>query len=133
MCPGNTLYIDEQKKLWSINPKKNLMYKFSEITGYELIEIFQTSSSGGIGRALLGGLLFGGIGAIVGGSTGSKVLKNIVTEMKIKVNLDSFTNPVVYVKILSFVRYKSDSFMCKEAKKDADKLLAIFELMTKNK
>ena len=129
---GNNLYIDENNKLWSLNPKKKPIYKFSDIRKFELVEFYDESSSGGLGRAVTGGLLFGVLGAIVGSSTGTKNIQKVITKMQIKINLNSISDPIVYFNLLSFVRTKSNSMTYKRAIKDLDKLLAIFDLMMKN-
>lgn len=129
---GDTLYIDENRQLWSIDPKKKHIYKFSDISHFELVEFYDEASSGGLGRAVAGGLLFGGIGAIIGSATGKKNIRKLTTKMQIKINLNSISEPVIYFNLLSFVRSKSNSMIYKRARKDLDKLLSTFNIMMKN-
>lgn len=82
------IYIDEYNEMWCIphisqwNNKfikeKTIFHMFSDIKGFEVQdeskEIIATTSKtkGGLGSAVVGGLLFGPAGAIVGGMTGGK-------------------------------------------------------------
>ncbi len=54
-------------------------YNFSDLIDFELLgDDGESISKGGLGRVLVGGALFGGIGAIVGGVTGSRKNKKCV-------------------------------------------------------
>ena len=59
---------DEQKKF--LIPKtlltKARIYDYSEILSYEIQEDGETITKSGLGRAIVGGVLLGGVGAIVG-------------------------------------------------------------------
>lgn len=66
----------EEYRCWELN--------FSDVLGTEVIRdkqvLIQTKKQGGLSRALVGGLIFGGVGAIVGGlSAGSKSTQTEVT------------------------------------------------------
>lgn len=67
-------YIVSQKK-----PKlEPVVFAFNEIEGYTLEVVGQktiTKTKGGIGRAIVGGALFGSIGAVVGASTAKQETK----------------------------------------------------------
>lgn len=61
-------YVSNQKKT-EIEP---IIFRFSEIEEYRIEKVGEktiTKRKGGIGRAVVGGALFGGVGAIVGAST----------------------------------------------------------------
>lgn len=86
---GNYLWIDETHKQWAIptgiiTPKINnsTIYDYSDITSFELIEDGESITKGGLGRALAGGLVFGGAGAVVGGITGGKKQNHFVQKCK---------------------------------------------------
>lgn len=76
------IFIDtEHQYFYLSNSKKSkfepTIFKFSEIDNYEIKIVGQktitkSKSKGGIGRAVVGGALFGGVGAIVGASTAKK-------------------------------------------------------------
>ena len=51
---------------------KARIYNYSDLLGYEILEDGNTVTKGGLGSAVVGGALFGGIGSVVGGLTGGK-------------------------------------------------------------
>lgn len=67
--------------------KQQELYYYNQIVDFELLEDGETITKGGLGRAVAGGLLFGGIGAIVGGVTGGKKSKGICKSLQIKITL----------------------------------------------
>lgn len=70
--------IDENNKLWCTPASK--YYRFDEIESYHIEKVGETmvtKSKGGIGRAVVGGALFGGVGAIVGANTSKKETKTV--------------------------------------------------------
>jgi len=72
-------------------------YPYSSIVAFELLEDGESKVSGGLGRALVGGALFGGVGAVVGGVTGTKTTRGICKNLRIKVTVNNMSNPVVYL------------------------------------
>ncbi|MBP1046442.1 SHOCT domain-containing protein [Enterococcus sp. BWM-S5] len=76
--------IDESKQLFQVAFKT---YHFNELNTYELLENGSSITSGGlgIGRAVVGGVLFGGVGAILGGVTKKRKQTNFVESLKILV------------------------------------------------
>ncbi len=63
------LQIDDTHKAFKAGGS---IFEFSNLLNFELLEDGETITKGGLGRAVAGGLLFGGVGAIVGGVTGGK-------------------------------------------------------------
>ena len=71
---GNYMWIDEENKLVKFSSKYKMapacLMHFDEIKGYSLLENGkEVVKNNGIKRAVIGGLLFGEIGAIVGATT----------------------------------------------------------------
>ena len=68
---GEYFYVDDNNKLFKIG---NDIFSFDNLLNFELYEEASTTSTtqGGLGRAIVGGALFGGVGAVVGGSTGKR-------------------------------------------------------------
>ena len=84
---GDYFVVNETDKTWAVPTglfKKVVqpasVHKYSEIVSFELLEDGNSITKGGIGRAVAGGVLFGGVGAIVGGSTGKKKTKGVCTK-----------------------------------------------------
>ena len=91
--------IDDNSKKWIINNKglfsKNVVpkiFNYSDIVDFELLEDGESIAKGGLGRAVVGGVLFGGIGAVVGGITGKKKSKPVCNSLKIKITLNDINN-----------------------------------------
>lgn len=65
-------FIVAPKSKFSYKPKDYLLFNYDQIVDFELLKDGSSIASGGLGRTAVGGLLFGGVGAIVGASTGRK-------------------------------------------------------------
>lgn len=93
------LFIDEKNCLFKIDGG---IYKYDELLSFELLEDGDSVVKGGLGRAVAGGLLFGGAGAIIGGVTAKKKTKNICKSMRIKVTLrDTAPCDLTYINFIS--------------------------------
>ena len=76
------IYVDAVNKLCYVSNQKNLkvepvIFKFSEIEDYKIEEygsktVIETKSKGAIKRAVVGGVLTGGVGAVIGATTAKK-------------------------------------------------------------
>lgn len=95
---GDYIKIDDRHKWWYTAHGKpsNIVFKFSDIVDFDIAEnghtVAETKTKGGsgVGRAVVGGALFGPAGAVVGATTKKK--KSTTTEKQL---LDS-----MYVRIL---------------------------------
>lgn len=76
---------------------------FNEVIGMEVLE--DDISTNGIGRAAIGGILFGGAGAIVGANTAKKTLKTV----KLILYLNNVDNPKYEMIFSHSNKIKSDS------------------------
>lgn len=102
-CVGNFFEIDETNKLWRLpSSYPQIFFSYTDLLTYEVIKNGTSITRGGLGRAVVGGALFGGVGAVVGGVTGKKKTKTKVTEHKIKITLKNSQLPVVYINLLPF-------------------------------
>ena len=70
---------------------------FEQILGVEICEngnsVFQKSTSSAVGRAIVGGVLLGGVGAVIGGVTGKDKEKKTLESYKIMIQLADVKNP----------------------------------------
>ena len=113
--------------------KKNpRIYSYDDIVEYELLEDGDTITKGGLGRALVGGAVFGGTGAIVGGVTGGKRSKKVINSLKIKITIDDFESPVVYIHLITS-KSKANSFVYKTNFALAQEILSTFALIQKQR
>ncbi|MCI1904618.1 MAG: SHOCT domain-containing protein [Enterococcaceae bacterium] len=97
------LEIDEAKRLFKLGIIE--FYSFDELNSYELLENGSSITSGGlgIGRAVVGGILFAGVGAVIGGVTKGRTQTNIVESLKILV---TFKNRKPVSTTLNFIKKK---------------------------
>ena len=127
------LRVDDSKKLWYCDVKKPVnppLLAFSEIVDYELSEDGDTVTKGGLGRAAAGGLLFGGVGAIVGGVTGGKKSKTVIKSMKLRISLSNkYTNQIVLEFIPVGADCKSGSMVYNAYKQEANSVISILDSM----
>lgn len=126
---GAFIEFDDKLQKWLVpsgifkTNKKSIVYNYSDIVDFELLEDGESISSGGLGRAL-----FGGVGAVVGGVTGKKSTKGICNSMKIKITVNDMNNPVVYVDLISSAT-KKGSMIYKACHNSAQECLSILQLI----
>lgn len=131
---GTFIEFDDNQKKWLIlspilgKRDKSNVYKYSDIDDFELLEDGESMSQGGLGRALVGGALFGGAGAVVGGVTGKRKNKEVCNSLKIKITLRDINNPVVYIAFLNTAT-KKEGFIYKTHYQLAHECLSVFQLI----
>lgn len=134
---GDHFAIDEANKKWAIkkghwtNWDNSIPYRYDEVVSYELIENGDSVVSGGLGRALVGGFLFGTVGAIVGGVTAEKNLHQTCTSLMIKITISNKYTPVEYIKLISSSTDKN-GYIYKREFKHAQEILSLLELICKS-
>lgn len=130
---GNYFAIDENTCLWAISKgtssfKHSVLYSYDDIVDYELLEDGSSVVKGGAGRALVGGMFFGGVGAIVGGATSTRKAKQICTNLSIKITVNNIATPVEYIKLISSATRK-DSLTYRGAFQDAQEIISLLQLI----
>lgn len=129
---GNTTiaYHEKDKKIYFNSGK---IMNFNDILDCELLEdgisVTKTSS---LGKAVVGGMLFGGIGAIVGGITGKQTTKGVCTKLDIKITINDFKKPCIYINLIA-KKTKKNSSEYKKAYSKAQEILSLFQVITSNK
>lgn len=118
---------DEIKKI-VISPKFNpQLITYDSIFNYELLENGNTViNKSGVGRALVGGILFGGVGAIVGGVTGKKTMTTNIKSIKIKIITKD--NKFHFISLLN-TKVKNTSIIYKVAYENAQKILSKLDMI----
>ena len=130
---GNFLSLDENKKQWLIpgsfgGIKKSWVFNFSDIKEFELLENGGSVGSGGLGRAVAGGILLGGVGAIVGGLSGGR--SSVVNNLQIKITTKDIDRPAVYIKLISgSASFKTNSFTYKQLFKKAQDVMSTLSVI----
>lgn len=89
------ILFDDSHKILYIK-RCNYYFPYSNIIGYCILERFETAiQGGGVGRAIIGGALFGGAGAVVGAMTGKKEMVSYT----IRTGVEVFMNDPMYPKV----------------------------------
>lgn len=123
--------IDENNQLWKIPCfSKNLVFSYNDIISYELLQDGETITKGGLGSAVAGGVLFGGVGAMVGGMVGGKKSKQEISEYRIKIVTRNACYPEVYINFLSTGKVKSNSLLFKSYSSNAERILSLLTVIT---
>lgn len=91
-------YDSDRKKICLLDSLNHpIVYDYKEILQSELVIdgeiISKHSTSSTLGRALLGGVLAGGVGAIIGGVTSSEKQKEKVRRIDLKLSINDSKNP----------------------------------------
>lgn len=120
---------DENNQLWKVT-QPNVVFKYEDVISYELLEDGESITSGGLGRALVGGVLLGGTGAVVGGITGRKKTKREINEFKIKIVTRNKWFSEVNINLLSGFSVKTGSMLYNGYKESAQKILSEFTVIT---
>lgn len=118
------LRADANKKLWYISQNKRptnpSLYRFNELAKFELLEDGDSVCGGGLGRALVGGALFGGFGAIAGAMTAGKKSKKILSSLEIVITTSEPYRPTIRIDLMPFGgKHKSGSLMYDKVMKEA--------------
>lgn len=133
---GMYLDIDETNGLLlftsgkSIFGKKDTVVRLQDITEYEILEDDGGIAKGGVGRAVGGAILFGGVGAIVGSNTGRR--KKIVNSLQIKLTLTTLSDPVAYIHFIS-TPTKTSTLKYKDATKAIQETVSILDILLRNR
>lgn len=110
-------------------------YDVNEVIHFEVLEDGKTVTSGGLGRAAVGGVLLGGVGAVVGAVTGGKTANKKVSSIRLKLTLEDIENPVVYVEFLptNGLEVKADTPVAKRAYQQIEEAVSIFQILQSKK
>lgn len=130
---GGYIWFDDNNK-WFVLPKGTLsskinnsyVFKYDEILNFEVIEDGITITKGGLGKALVGGAIFGIAGAIAGGT--SKKTNEICKKLEIKITTKNQDNPVVYVNLID-TDFKKDGMLYRIASKNIQDILSKFQII----
>lgn len=110
------LFVDDENKQWTIKTGKDSqikIYKYSDLNEFEVYQDGESIAKGRAGSALAGGILFGPVGAIVGGSR-SKKISNKCRVLQVRIRVNDLSNPERVVNCLSLA-VKKDSTLYKNA------------------
>lgn len=124
---------DQSKQVCLINGESLKIIKYSDIIESEIIAggdtITKTSRSSQFAGAAVGGLLLGGVGAVIGGLSGKTVTKQDIKDVWLKLIINDTSNPIYVIDFIETRNgQKTDS---KIALKEAQKWHALVSVIIK--
>lgn len=125
----NYISFDENNKLWKIL-SLNVAFNYDDILSFGLLKDGEAITQGGIGSAVVGGALFGSVGAIVGGVAGSKKTKTEVKEFRLKIITRNDMYSDVYIDFLLMGPVISGSPKYKSYQDSAQKIITELTVIT---
>lgn len=123
----NKLEIDSENELFKLNDIE-IAFPYSALINFEVVENGKSISSGGLGTAVVGGLVSGGFGAVVGSNIGKKKTKSFVSSLSIRISLD---NKYLYTTYIQFINPTISHNSSKYQKEllNAEKCISLLELI----
>jgi hypothetical protein len=140
--PENTkaIVLDESnKKVYLFSPTNNIKldYNFDDIIQSEVIVDGNTITSTNRGSQLMGmvvgGILAGGVGAIVGGLSGGKTSKDEIKNIELKLTINNMNNSIFKVNFLPFTKvgWSKDSTKVKNSLSEIETWQGYFDIILK--
>lgn len=125
------IQIDTQRKKWKAPKCKHgsTVYKYTDLLNFGLVEDGNTITKGGKGAALAGDVIFGAVGAVVGGITANRKTESTCSKMQIVLNVNSVKNPTLYITLLD-EEVKKDSKEYQKAFQAAQTILGALEIIS---
>lgn len=142
---GCGVLLDEVRKevcVWTFSDIEKqwqeMRLHYNDILSIEIIEdgvsITKTNRTSQIGGALLGGILLGGVGAIIGGLSGKQeTSKSKVKNLELKIIINNTSKPIFTIPLLpkTLNEISTSDTKYKEAKANAHHWQAVFEAIIK--
>jgi hypothetical protein len=99
------IHIDSNNKMFTIDyplvKRSTFVFLFDDLIGYEVFENGGlTETSGGIGAAVAGGVLFGAAGAIAGSNVGKKKGKSFISNITVALSTNVLNRNLIEIPIL---------------------------------
>lgn len=113
---------DKNKKIFIEKIFLPRIFNYKDLLEYEVLEDGEALVQGGLGRAVVGGLLFGAVGALVGGITGDRKTKKVIKSLKLKLIFNNTNNGTEYIDFIKS-ETKPNSFSHKIAINNLNEIL----------
>lgn len=122
---------DLDNHLWRLTSARKDIYDLTDLVSYELLQDGDALTSGGlgIGRALVGGALVGGTGALLGGLTKKKQTSKVTHNLQIRLANSATKEPTTFITFID-KKTKNKSKKYKLAIKSARETLDVLDIMT---
>lgn len=131
---GSYFALNDETKQWAVRKgilstfKYADVYDYKDILDFELLEDGTSIIKGGLARSVVGGAIFGGVGAIVGGVTGNRKVHQKCNSLKIKITLNRTDTPIIYINLISKPIEKYYEAY-KDAYNNAQKILSLLQII----
>jgi hypothetical protein len=117
---------DDRKKICFLDiHNRPYIYNYNKILQCEVVvdgqTILKQSTTGTLGRSILGGILGGGVGAIIGGTSASKTLKEKISNIELKVIVNDVSNPIFNIQFYD----STSSILLKHERRNVERWHAI--------
>ncbi|MGL5655887.1 MAG: SHOCT domain-containing protein [Fusobacteriaceae bacterium] len=107
---------------------------YKDIVSVELVQngtiVSKTSKSSQLGKAAVGGVLFGGAGAVIGALSGNKKNVENVSKVQAKLTIQDLKMPIFNVTFMD-ANFKKDGFFHKAMIQKAEEWIGIISAMIK--
>ena len=131
---GNYIYFDDTARKFAL-PQTTMLgkvkdlniYNYSALIDFELLEDGDAQLTGGVGRAIVGGALMGGVGAIVGATTRKKS-KKTCSKLQIKLTLNELNNSTQYITFIN-AETKKNSMLYKTSYNIAQEIISTLNVI----
>lgn len=126
------MYLDENAKLVLTRGQSNLsLFSYDDIIDFELLEDSESLIKGGVGATIVGGALFGTVGAIAG-SASKKKTKAVVKTIEILIRINDMNTPTVHILIQN-TETKKSSLIYKANIELAQDIISVLNIITQEK
>lgn len=133
---GNFILADKNTKKFYIPATTSLgktpdLFDFNQLVDYELLEDGETLTSKkvSLGKAAVGGLIFGPVGTIVGGLSGKSKTKSTCTSMSIRISVNSTLYNQIEIPLIT-KEVKKSSSAYKVAKDNANHIISLLDIIS---
>ena len=124
---------DVNQYVFILTPSKSYFLLYSDLVSVSYEENGNDVYNKSLGGAVVGGLLFGGVGAIVGGSTAKAKQNKEVSKMVIKILKKDTANPnirlVIYSGVILKTKNTADNMRYEELMKEVTGIKDIFSVI----
>ena len=112
------------------NPVNPPLFSYDDIVDYELVEDGQQIVKGGLGAAVAGASIAGGVGAIVGSNVGRKKVHTNVESMSLRISLKNRYKQLLKIDFIPFgMKVKSGSITYNSYKADASNVISFLDTL----
>ena len=124
---------DVNQYVFILTPSKSYFLLYSDLVSVSYEENGNDVYNKSLGGAVVGGLLFGGVGAIVGGSTAKAKQNKEISKMVIKILKKDTANPnirlVIYSGVILKTKNSADNMRYAELMKEVSGIKDIFSVI----